>query len=144
MVARGLVKCMSRVYQRGSIRKVQRASGSQVWRSKDMVRQSSVAMTMTYGGTQVETMRPHVDKIAAGAVLSGHRSESAVVHGFQKLLVPANVYYPSSVRMPRELAEFAYPKDILRRRVNNRGDVAGTKPESSLAKYSASKSWHLS
>jgi len=32
---------------------------------KDMMRQSSVAMTMTYGGTQVETMRPHVAKVAA-------------------------------------------------------------------------------
>jgi integrase len=32
---------------------------------KDMMRQSSVAMTLSYGGTQVETMRPHVDAIAA-------------------------------------------------------------------------------
>lgn len=32
---------------------------------KDLMRQSSVAMTMSYGGTQVETMRPHLDAVAA-------------------------------------------------------------------------------
>jgi len=32
---------------------------------KDMMRHSSLPMTMAYGGTQVENMRPHVDAVAA-------------------------------------------------------------------------------
>jgi integrase len=32
---------------------------------KDMMRHSSLLQTMAYGGTQVETMRPHVDAVAA-------------------------------------------------------------------------------
>lgn len=31
---------------------------------KDMMRQSSVAMTLSYGGTLIETMRPHIDALA--------------------------------------------------------------------------------
>src|SRR5579859_8164983 len=33
--------------------------------------------------------------------------------------VPANLYYPSSVRLPRKLPEYDYPKGLLLRRVNN-------------------------
>jgi hypothetical protein len=37
--------------------------------------------------------------------------------------VPASLYHPSSVRLPRELPEFTYPKGLLLRRVNNSGDI---------------------
>ena len=103
------------------------------------------------------------------AILSGHGSESAVVHGFQRPLrhrrrqamrsvhhhrraslraqqsrfdnfryvfnnerphaglnnqVPARLYLPSSIRLPRKLPEFTYPKGLLLRRVNNSGDIS--------------------
>jgi hypothetical protein len=38
--------------------------------------------------------------------------------------VPASLYHPSSVRLPRKLPEFAYPKGLLLRRVNNSGDIS--------------------
>ncbi len=38
--------------------------------------------------------------------------------------VPASVYHPSAVRMPRKLPEFTYPKGLLLRRVNNSGDIS--------------------
>lgn len=38
--------------------------------------------------------------------------------------VPASVYIPSSVRMPRNLPEYKYPKVVLLRRVNNSGDIS--------------------
>ena len=38
--------------------------------------------------------------------------------------VPASLYHPSSVRLPRELREFTYPKGLLLRRVNNSGDIS--------------------
>jgi hypothetical protein len=38
--------------------------------------------------------------------------------------VPASLYHPSSVRLPRKLPEFTYPKDLLLRRVNNSGDIS--------------------
>jgi hypothetical protein len=38
--------------------------------------------------------------------------------------VPASLYQPSSVRVPRKLPEFKYPKGLLLRRVNNSGDIS--------------------
>ncbi len=38
--------------------------------------------------------------------------------------VPASVCIPSSVRMPRKLPEFKYPKGLLLRRVNSSGDIS--------------------
>src|SRR5271170_2903368 len=38
--------------------------------------------------------------------------------------VPASVYIPSSVRMPRKLPEYKWPKGVLLRRVNNSGDIS--------------------
>src|SRR5271155_1894656 len=38
--------------------------------------------------------------------------------------VPASLYHPSSVRLPRKLPEFTYPKGLLLRRVNNSGDIS--------------------
>jgi hypothetical protein len=38
--------------------------------------------------------------------------------------VPASLYYHSSVPLPRKLPEFAHPKGLLLRRVNNSGDVS--------------------
>jgi len=37
---------------------------------------------------------------------------------------PASIYHPSSVRLPRSMPEFNYPKGLLLRRVNNSGDVS--------------------
>ena len=37
---------------------------------------------------------------------------------------PASLYYPSSVRLPRNTPEFTYPKGLLLRRVNNSGDIS--------------------
>jgi hypothetical protein len=41
--------------------------------------------------------------------------------------VPASLYHPSSVRLPRKLPEFTYPKGLLLRRVNNSGDQLAQK-----------------
>ena len=38
--------------------------------------------------------------------------------------VPASLYLPSSIRLPRKLAEFRYPKGLLLRRVNNSGEIS--------------------
>jgi hypothetical protein len=38
--------------------------------------------------------------------------------------VPASLYIPSSIRLPRKLPEFRYPKGLLLRRVNNSGDIS--------------------
>ena len=38
--------------------------------------------------------------------------------------VPASLYHPSSVRLPRKLPEFTYAKGLLLRRVNNSGDIS--------------------
>jgi hypothetical protein len=38
--------------------------------------------------------------------------------------VPASLYIPSSIRLPRKLPEFMYPKGLLLRRVNNRGNIS--------------------
>ena len=38
--------------------------------------------------------------------------------------VPASLYIPSSIRLPRKLPEFRYPKCFLLRRVNNSGDIS--------------------
>jgi len=38
--------------------------------------------------------------------------------------VPASLYHPNSVRLPRKLPEFTYPKGLLLRRVNNSGDIS--------------------
>ena len=38
--------------------------------------------------------------------------------------VPASLFHPSSVRLPRKLPEFTYPKGLLLRRVNNSGDIS--------------------
>ena len=38
--------------------------------------------------------------------------------------VPASLYHPSSVRLPRKLPEFTYPKGLQLRRVNNSGDIS--------------------
>jgi hypothetical protein len=38
--------------------------------------------------------------------------------------VPASLYRPSSVRLPRKLPEFTHPKGRLLRRVNNSGDIS--------------------
>jgi hypothetical protein len=38
--------------------------------------------------------------------------------------VPASLYIPSSIRMPRKLPEFTYPNGLLLRRVNNSGDIS--------------------
>jgi hypothetical protein len=35
-----------------------------------------------------------------------------------------SLYQPSSVRLPRKLPEFIYPKGISSRRVNNSGDIS--------------------
>jgi transposase InsO family protein len=37
--------------------------------------------------------------------------------------VPASLYIPSSIRLPRKLPDFTYPKGLLLRRVNNSGDI---------------------
>ena len=37
---------------------------------------------------------------------------------------PASLYHPSSVRLPRFVPEFIYPKGLLLRRVNNSGDIS--------------------
>jgi hypothetical protein len=50
--------------------------------------------------------------------------------------VPASLYHPSSVRLPRQLPEFIYPKGLLLRRVYNSGNIPGTKIESLSARYS--------
>jgi len=54
---------------------------------------------------------------------------------------PASLYCPSSVRLLRKMPEFTYAEGLLLRRVNNSGDISGTRIESSSARYSASKSW---
>jgi hypothetical protein len=38
--------------------------------------------------------------------------------------VPASLYIPSSIRLPRKLPEFTDPKGLLLRRVNNSGDIS--------------------
>ena len=38
--------------------------------------------------------------------------------------VPASLYIRSSIRLPRKLPEFTYPKGLLLRRVNNSGDIS--------------------
>jgi hypothetical protein len=38
--------------------------------------------------------------------------------------VPASLYIPSLIRLPRKLTEFTYPKGLLLRRVNNSGDIS--------------------
>jgi Integrase core domain len=38
--------------------------------------------------------------------------------------VPASLYIPNSIRLPRKLPEFTYPKGLLLRRVNNSGDIS--------------------
>jgi hypothetical protein len=38
--------------------------------------------------------------------------------------VPASLYQSSSVRLPRKLPEFTYPKGLVLRRVNNSGDIS--------------------
>jgi hypothetical protein len=38
--------------------------------------------------------------------------------------VPASLYVPSSIRLPRNLPEFTYPKGLQLRRVNNSGDIS--------------------
>jgi hypothetical protein len=38
--------------------------------------------------------------------------------------VPASLYQPSSIRLPRNLPEFTHPKGLLLRRVNNSGDIS--------------------
>jgi Integrase core domain len=38
--------------------------------------------------------------------------------------VPASLYLPNSIRLPRKLPEFRYPKGHLLRRVNNSGDIS--------------------
>jgi transposase InsO family protein len=38
--------------------------------------------------------------------------------------VPASFYIPSSIRLPRKLPKFTYPKGLLLRRVNNSGDIS--------------------
>ena len=43
--------------------------------------------------------------------------------------VPASLYIPSSVRLPRKLPEFTYPKGLLLRRVNNSGDISWHKTQ---------------
>ena len=45
-------------------------------------------------------------------------------HEGLKNAVPASLYYPSSVRLPRKLPEFTYPKGLLLRKVNNSGDIS--------------------
>jgi hypothetical protein len=38
--------------------------------------------------------------------------------------VPASLYHPNSVRLPRKLADFKHPKGLLLRRGNNSGDIS--------------------
>jgi len=38
--------------------------------------------------------------------------------------VPATLYMPSAIRLPRKLLEFTYPKGLQLRRVNNSGDIS--------------------
>jgi hypothetical protein len=38
--------------------------------------------------------------------------------------VPASLYIPSAIRLPRKLPEFRYPKGLQLRRVNNSGDIS--------------------
>jgi hypothetical protein len=47
--------------------------------------------------------------------------------------VPASLYIPSSVRLPRKLPEFTYPKGLLLRRVNNSGDISWQKNRVSIS-----------
>ncbi len=44
-----------------------------------------------------------------------------------KNAVPASLNHPSSVRLPRKLPEFTYPKGLLLRKVNNSGDISWLK-----------------
>jgi hypothetical protein len=37
---------------------------------------------------------------------------------------PSSLYHPSSVRLPRSVPQYAYPKGLLLRRVNNTGDIS--------------------
>jgi len=39
-------------------------------------------------------------------------------------LVPARLYIPSAIQLPRKLPEFRYPKGLQLRRVNNSGDIS--------------------
>ena len=45
-------------------------------------------------------------------------------HEGLKNAVPASLYHPSSVRLPRKLPEFTYSKGLLLRKVNNSGDIS--------------------
>ena len=45
-------------------------------------------------------------------------------HEGLKNAVPASLYHPSSVRLPRKLPEFKYPRGLLLRKVNNSGDIS--------------------
>ena len=38
--------------------------------------------------------------------------------------VPASLYIPSSIRLPRKLPDFKYAKGLQLRRVNNSGDIS--------------------
>jgi hypothetical protein len=38
--------------------------------------------------------------------------------------VPASLFHPNSVRLPRKSPEFTYPKGLLLRRANNSGDIS--------------------
>ncbi|GAC1386140.1 MAG: hypothetical protein NVSMB42_06390 [Herpetosiphon sp.] len=44
-------------------------------------------------------------------------------HEGLKNAVPASLYHPSSVRLPRKLPEFMYPKRLLLRKVNDISEV---------------------
>jgi hypothetical protein len=52
---------------------------------------------------------------------------------------PGSLYQPSSVMFPRTLMEFVYPKSFVTRRVNNSGDISGTRAEFSSARSFALK-----
>jgi hypothetical protein len=45
-------------------------------------------------------------------------------HEGRNNLVPASLYIPSSIRLPRKLPEFTYPEGLLLRRANNSGDIS--------------------
>ena len=58
--------------------------------------------------------------------------------------VPASLYIPSAIRLPRKLPEFTYPKGLQCDESTIVATLAGTRTESSSARYSASKSWESS
>ena len=68
------------------------------------------------------TLKEDTTKPPASSLRAQHNNERP--HEGLKNAVPASLYHPSSVRLPRKLPEFTYPKGLLLRKVNNSGDIS--------------------